>query len=322
MDPVNRGLIVLNDQDGETASARECTIIVTGVARGGTSMLAQVLDRLGLFLGDVRDPVVVEDTEILGALQSSDMDRLEGIIADRNQRFQKWGFKVPNLHNFLPAADARRFRNPRYVVVFRDTLAVARRIELSEYLDAAGAIREAGVESIREAGVEVMKFTSYVCALTAPALLISYEKALHNPELVIEAISAFCGLTPSDEQKAAAVAAIIPDHPNYIWTAQLVFRGALDSISGNILRGWCCYHNSTNFVEIEVFANGEKIGMFPAKEYREDLRNEGIHLGFHAFNVDLTEFNISPSSIISIRSAGYAVALLNSGQSVEELRKR
>jgi hypothetical protein len=277
-------------------------------------MLAQVLDRLGLFLGDARDPVVVEDTEILGALQNFDMDRLEGLIADRNQRFAKWGFKVPNLHNFLPVTDARRFRNPRHVVVFRDPLAVARRMELSEQLDVA--------QSIREASAEVMKLTSYVCDLAAPALLISYEKALQNPESVVEAMSAFCGLTPSDEQKAAALAAITPDDPVYIWSTQLVFLGSVDNISGNILRGWCCYRDSAEIVEIEIFADDWKIGMFPAEEYRDDLKNAWVHLGEHAFNVDLTEFNIHSSSVISVRPAGHALALPNSGRSVEELRKR
>ena len=316
IDLVNRGLVTLNDQESDAASGhrRESTIVVTGVARGGTSMLAQVLGQLGLFLGDTCDRVVVEDTEILGALQTSDMGSLEGIIADRNQRFAKWGFKVPNLHNFLPATDARRFRNPRYIVVFRDPLAVARRMELSEHYDAAGAIREAGAE--------VMKLTSYVCALAAPALLISYEKALQNAEYVIEAMSAFCGLTPSDEQKAAALATIAPNGLDYILTTHLACRGTIDNISGNILRGWCRYHDTTDVVEIEVFADEEIIGVFPSGDYREDLLDAAIGLGYHAFNVDLTAFNIHSSTVISVRPAGHTLALANSFLSVEELRKR
>jgi hypothetical protein len=317
-DLVNRGLVILNDQEGDAASGhgRESTIIVTGVARGGTSMLAQVLDRLGLFLGDLRDRVVVEDTEILHALQQSDMGRLEDIIANRNQRFAKWGFKVPNLHNFLPATEQRRFRNPRYVVVFRDPLAIARRNELSMRQDAA--------KTIREAGENMMKLTQYVGALTGPALLISYEKALQNAEYVIEAMSAFCGLTPSDEQKAAALAAVVPNGSDYILATQLTrseCKGMIDKIRGNILRGWCCYRDSDDTVEIEVFADEKMIGRFPAEDYREDLALAAIGRGCHAFNVDLTPFNIYSSTVISARPAGDTLHLPNSFRSVEELRK-
>lgn len=311
-DLLNRGMIVLNDRDGDAASGRESTIIVTGVARGGTSMLAQGLENLGLFLGDLRDPVVVEDREILVTLQNFDMDRLEGIIADRNQRFAKWGFKVPNLHNFLAPTDAWRFRNPRYVVVFRDPLAVARRMELSTHQEAA--------ESIREAGAELMKLTSYVCALAAPTLLISYEKALRNAEHLIEMMIAFCGLRPTDEQRLAALENIIPDNTAYIWATQTVFLGAIDNIEGNTLRGWCCYRDSADVVEVEVFADDKRIGIFSAEDYRADLKNAGLYLGFHAFNVDLTVFNIYSSCAISVRPSGRLLALPNSGRSFKELQ--
>ena len=318
-DLVNRGLVILNDQEGETASGhgRESTIIVTGVARGGTSMLAQVLDRLGLFLGDLRDAVVVEDTEILRALQNSDMRRLEDIIEDRNQRFAKWGFKVPNLHSFLPATEQWRFRNPRYVVAFRDPLAIARRNELS--------VRQDIAKAIREAGENMMKLTQYVGALAGPVLLISYEKALQNPEYVIEAMSAFCGLTPSDEQKAAALATITPNGFDYILATQAeqpICRGTIDKMRGNILSGWCCYRDLADVVEIEVFADDKLIVASPAKDYRADLEKAGIHLGNHAFNVDLTTFNIHSSSVISVRPAGHTTALPKSFLSVEELRGR
>jgi hypothetical protein len=312
-------MVVLNDQDGDVAAehGRECTIIVTGVARGGTSMLAQALDRLGLFLGDSRDSVVVEDTEILDALQNTDMGRLEAIIADRNQRFARWGFKVPNIHKLLPAADQRRFRNPRYVVAFRDPLAIARRNELS--------MRQDAVKAIREAGENIMNLTSYVCTLTAPVMLISYEKALQNAEYMIKMMSAFCGLRPREEQEAAALAAITPNGFDYIAATQLAqsaFKGTIDKMKGNILRGWCCHRDSERIVEIEVFVDGRPVGVYPAEDYREDLANAAIGSGCHAFNVDLTPFNIGPSNIISVRPVGDTLDLPHSFRPVKELRTK
>jgi hypothetical protein len=177
-------------------------------------------------------------------------------------------------------------------------------------------------EAIGQAGAEVMKLTSYVCALAEPALLISYEKALRNAEHVIEAMIAFCRLTPSHEQKAAALGTILPDSGAYIWATQVVFRGHVDNIQGNILRGWCCYRDSSDVVEIEVCADGKNIGIFPANEYRDDLKNFGIHIGFHAFNIDLTAFSVDSSTLLLVCPAGHALALPNSGHSVEELRGR
>lgn len=319
-DLTNRGLIILNGQAGDTAGTLGCerTIVVTGVARGGTTMLAQTLDRLGLFMGDFRDPSDLADLAILSALLESDMRSLQGIIEDRNRRFAEWGFKIPNLHSFLPATEARRFRNPRYVVVLRDPLAIARRNELAVRLDAAAAIRQAGED--------IAKLTSYICALTAPVLVISYEKALQNAASVIETMTAFCGLAPSDQQRAAAVAAIVPNDAAYIYAREYAtqgeFRGQIDGVLGNVLQGWCCYRNSADAVTVEVLAGETLIGAYPSRCYRKDLQDAGIHLGAHGFEIDLAAFNLRSSTLISVRPRGYTRALPNSGQSVAELRNR
>jgi hypothetical protein len=312
---LNHGLIVFNPGDCDTVGKqkRESTVIVTGAARGGTSVLAQVLERLGLFLGDTCDPVVVEDTAILHALRSSDMDRLEHIIAERNQRFSQWGFKIPNLYDFLPPAEALRFRNPRFIIVFRDPLAIARRNELSMF--------RGPTEALREAGLNVARLTSYAGELTEPALLVSYEKALQHPEHVIDTIAAFCGLVPSEKQRAIALSAVTPSGFTYIIATRRVCWGQIDNIAGIILRGWCCYRDSDDVVEIELLVDGAPVGVYRSGDYREDLLGAAIGLGHHAFNVDLSGFGIAPSSIISVRPAGVTLPLPNSGKTVEELRQ-
>jgi hypothetical protein len=263
-DLVNRGVIIIHNETNAAVVNPESTIIATGVARGGTSMLAQVLDRLGLFLGDIRDPVVVEDTEILGALQAADTAKLDTIIANRNQRFSKWGFKTPNLHNYLSSTDVQRFRYPRFIVVFRDPIAIAHRNELS--------MQDSTLRAIRSASEDMMKLSSRVSSLGSPTLLVSYEKALQNAEYVVEAICEFCGLSPSSEQKAAATAAIAPNGTTYIFSTQIMYMGRLDNINGSILRGWCCFRSSDQIVDVEVLANQSSIGVFPAKNYRGCLR--------------------------------------------------
>lgn len=315
-DVVNQGLIVLNDhRDASIHDDRgDSTIIVTGVARGGTSMVAQSLKHLGLFMGDKFDPRVVEDTEIIETLQSRDMDQIDRIIADRNQRFEKWGFKVPNLYNFILPQDEMRFRNRRHVVVFRDTIAIARRNEISMRDDAAMAFREAGEN--------VMRLTSYVCGLVGPALLCSYEKAVQNPEEYLERLIVFCGLTPSAEHRAAALAALSPDKMSYIFAAQSIYWGMIDGVNGNILRGWCSYQGSSVPLNIEIYSNGKMLGLFKSNDYREDLLVANVHDGRNAFNIDLSVFNLSPGSVISVHPAGEALSLPNSGLTIEELRRK
>jgi glycosyltransferase involved in cell wall biosynthesis/predicted O-methyltransferase YrrM len=313
-DLINQGLIVINDDGRHAGEAAGSTIIVTGAARGGTSMIAQILDRLGLFLGDARDHVVVEDTEILRAVLDGNTTRLNELIEDRNRRFPTWGFKVPDLHNFIGPQGAALFRQPRFVVVFRDPLAVAQRSALSTHQGAAEAIR-AAVQNIEKLG-------SFVNDLTVPALLISYEKALQNYDYLVEKLSAFCGLTPSYEQRAAAAAVINPNDPDYIWATQIMFRGTIDDIREDRLRGWCCFQTSDKPVEIEVLSGQRQLAVLLADGHRDDLEAARVHAGRHAFNVDLAPFGLNPDDTITVRPINQSLSLPYSGATVAALRDR
>lgn len=82
-------------------------------------------------------------------------------------------------------------RNPRVIFIFRDILAIAQRNHLASNMDMQEALGLAA--------------RSYVKALKrleesrCPALLLSYEKCLADPEFAVARIAEYCGapLTPA-----------------------------------------------------------------------------------------------------------------------------
>ena len=88
------------------------TLIVTGIARSGTSLVATLLKEAGIFMGDFMHDVVNEDAQILELMRRRDLPTLKALIEDRNAHHAQWGFKLPNLHVYLKRDELALFRNP------------------------------------------------------------------------------------------------------------------------------------------------------------------------------------------------------------------
>jgi hypothetical protein len=119
----------------------ERTVIVLGMPRGGTSMVAGSLRLLGVPMGDRLEPSNQEDLDILDLVASlqplygedgkpitENFDRLRALIAGRNEERPFWGWKDPNAHVYISEL-MPVLRNPHFVVVFRDHFAAAQTIE-------------------------------------------------------------------------------------------------------------------------------------------------------------------------------------------------
>ena len=91
-------------------------------------------------------------------------------------------------------------RNPRVIFVFRDILAVAKRNHLALNMDVQEALG--------------LATRSYVKALKrleesqCPALLLSYEKCLADPEFAVQRIAEYCGVSLTRKITGAAKAVI------------------------------------------------------------------------------------------------------------------
>lgn len=176
------------------------TYCVLGVPRGGTTMVAGMLQKLGIFMGQQMTPDR-EDSEFIthrgnfgiftvrnDPAQASYLKRIAAVIATRNQRQSVWGWKDPIAVFYLPAI-VPLLRNPHYVFITRDLGAVAQR----EVAEAGTPDGEHLLAQMRRISVSNSMIVEFITTTRAPTLMISYERALSRPEAVAEAMLAFTG---------------------------------------------------------------------------------------------------------------------------------
>lgn len=192
------------------------TFCVTGAARGGTSMTAGLLRLAGLFMGDDIDPDNHEDRGFtlhggdVGALKDPRdryalgvyVGRVLSLIERRNEAHARWGWKDPAavyyahmLHGYL--------RNPHYIVITRDPLAVAR----GEHVHGGEFV----IEHIREASRVAAQAVSFIDSVEAPGLILSYERALRHPAELVDELLWFTAIEATAEQRQKMIEYVAPE---------------------------------------------------------------------------------------------------------------
>ncbi len=307
--PPNSGVI----QSGAAVPNKDepYTLIVTGVARSGTSMIGSVLHNSGVFMGEHVFEVVMEDAHLLSTLQSGHDALLRGLIDQRNADHTVWGFKIANLHAYLTADRVRWFRNPRLVVTFRDPVAIAVRDSLSEHFD----VREA----MTFASHAIVSMAAFIERTGCPTLLLSYEKAIANPPQFLNALLPFCGIEADADQMEKLIHLVLPNNPAYLAKANSHFEGFVEGVMQNHIYGWC---NQVNFLEpvlLDLFADDVRIATFLADEHRADLASMNKGNGNHGFYYDLTRFNLSPDTVLHVRPNRRSVELSDSGRTLRDM---
>jgi hypothetical protein len=307
---VNRGCIVRPGSPNPGAAAEGRTYIISGLARSGTTMAAQVLREAGLYLGKHLAELVCEDREMLAVLQSGRVDMLDRAIAARNSQHPDWGFKVPNIHVFLRHADLFRFRNPHLVLIFRDPLAVAVRNAISEYFDQ--------LTTLSDAVVALNSIVAFVQNTDCPSLLMSYEKALIFPDEFVVTLTGFCGLSLSAKTRRRAVGLVRPNPETYLRGARRQFAGSVDALQDGILHGWCCQLGELEPIALDLFLDDRTVASLKADHFRADLVAAGYGNGNHGFSIDLTPFSPDPASEVRVKVSGRTFELDNSGRRLAE----
>ena len=311
-DLTNRGLIRLHKTHSLVEHAAARTLIVSGVARSGTSMVARVLDAAGIPMGDRIDDVVFEDRDFAELLNRPALDQnaLDDLIGRRNDAQPVWGFKRPQMHR-LGAATIARFRNPLVIVTLRDPVAIAERYAIAEHIDAR--------TTLSMATSDLQEMVLFAQQLACPVLLVSYEKAVRNPARLVERLLEFCGLQRSPGERQRLRRLVEPDRPAYIESARRTFGGYIDGIQGTLLGGWA-YERSLGLpLTITVFRDDVPVLDGVADQYRQDLADAGIDDGRHGFSVDLAGCGFVPTSRVTVRIKDRNFALNNSGASAAEL---
>ncbi len=219
--PYNVGMMVVGDPSPPPG---ERTIVITGTPRGGTTMVAECLATLGLPMGIPVPPPTeqfnFEDLEFQALLQMEapgeiDLTALRSLILRRNTDHAVWGFKLPMALNSLPVLE-QELRNPQFVLVFRDVLAVSSREVVSVGFEAMHAMRRALVWQER--------MIDFVESSGARCLLISYEKALQFPDIALDLLISWCGLEVSGTLREQARATVEPNRGPYLRAVSRIRR--------------------------------------------------------------------------------------------------
>lgn len=208
----NSGIVVLNERPAPT----QTTLLIVGLPRSGTTMIAKALGKLGVFLGADLDQSISEDNRLANALEK-DRASMPDIIAAYDSSHDIWAFKRPTAYQTI---DPSLFRNPRFVIPFRDPVAIAKREELSMTFD----FREQLARATRWSA----DLADFALRQDVPVMLVSYEKALASPKRFVASLANFIGLSPTWLQTWAARSSIRPSPSDYVSKSQIRFPGMLN----------------------------------------------------------------------------------------------
>jgi len=310
-DLLNKGLIVKSAEPAWNRPGRAGrTIIVTGLYRSGTSLVASILRQAGLFIGTEINDVVYEDEEIARILTSCDVAALKRIIGERNHEYRSWGFKQPMLCRDLDAEQLALFNDPSVIVTFRDPVSMSVRTSLSEY--------QQPMQARREAMNDLNAMMAFIAELRCPVLLLSYEKALMFPHDFVDAIAQFCDIPRNAALRARLIGVIEPNRPSYIAGARMRFDGTIDGITEGRLHGWCRLSHSNDPVSLHVLVDEQKVLSLSADTFCQDLLEAGIGQGNHGFSIALQALHAQPDAMIRIKVADIGVELDNSSKRLRE----
>jgi hypothetical protein len=289
----NKGVVLVSP----SLSEKEKTIIVIGVARGGTSIIAGSLKHLGLFMGNACDPVF-EDTRLSLAFEKQAKEKFESVIVDYNNKHDVWAWKRPSSLNDLPSI-AKKLRNPHFVFVFRDLLSVANRNKIS--------MKHGVVGSLEAAFNDYKKIVRFIKKTSHPALLISSEKAVKYKKEFIESLIEFAALHPTAEQIELVNAFITPEPTSYLKTSRIDrVTGWVDAkrLQIGLLFGWAYQTHNKSTVELSIFVNGELLKTVSASAFCKEFQGKIHPTGDCAFSLNLAAFGVSPTDLIEVKAKG------------------
>ena len=311
MEPlINYGVQVLHP---EAATNEPITVIVLGMERSGTSMVAKMLESMGIYMGTQRDLAVYEDMEIAGLLESRKTDKqtLAQLIEERNGKHGIWGFKRPRAVGYIRKFE-KYFRNIHYVIPFRDLVAIANRDLLS--------LNSKLMHSMTHANRQYSKIIKFVEKSKFPCFIFSYEKALLKQDAFIESLASYLKLQLTDEMKAQARSAVLVDSSLYLKSTRVnKVKGYVANVGRDgKVHGWAKQQNSDNPVSLEIRVNNILVATVEASEYQNALEEQNIGNGHHGFTADISAHLLKgKTNSLTIINTGDRLAFENSIQTID-----
>ena len=186
------------------------TIVVLGVERGGTSMVAGVIRALGFNLGEQagrnhEDPRFLTD----------DTDKLIKIIEANNKNSKVWGFKMPKASLKLGFYN-QHLRNPYYILVYRNIASVVDSWCSRGANDPLATARH----SLNYYATSLKDLQDF----HRPLLFVNYERACDQKEPFITELCEFLRKELNKEELARAVSVIVDDGGGYVDIPEYYFH--------------------------------------------------------------------------------------------------
>jgi len=259
------------------------TLIVLGAARGGTTMVAQMLHDLGIFMGQGLTSTYQDAamSDISRALFHGQIDinnpLIEQVLRQRDQRFNVWGWKFPtHLFEELYA----KTRNPHVIAIFRDPVAIATRESVSNGYNLEACLQRA-LEQIANLG-------GFLTSTVYPCLAVSYERGLMNKAELVDQLVDFAGITASPAVRQEAAQRAQPGSTQYLdETRATDIEGRLDRVDTRIA-GWLRYpHHPDRRVCFTILIDNIPVYEGIADRFRADLQQAFNNDGCCSFDIPI-----------------------------------
>lgn len=235
----NTGIFGINLPDPAEAAGSEKTLIILGAPRGGTSALAGALHSMGIYMGRGASAPVFESLALANAVERDEQDSVRELVASFNREHAVWAFKRPGFTRFVERFHPV-FRNPIYLVIFRDPVATANRSYIS------GRLKINYLKKLRRVLTVYGGVIDFVESSGAPTLFVSYEKLLLDPATALKGIVDGLALPVSPQQLAAAAEFVQPSPEHYLELARSDrVEGQWQILDQTRAAGWAHYVNKT-----------------------------------------------------------------------------
>ena len=203
------------------AAAR--TVVVMGVARGGTSAVSGLLHIMGISMVESKAPldfVNNEDAAFLGhggdreifthrhraAELAAYLQSIRKHIAMRTRSGRRWGWKDPLVSHYI--ADVwDGLDRPCVVLVTRDLVATS----IREIMQAEHRTPDTMLDQMEVAQGEYGAAAEFLRSVLCPILFVSYERMIRHAQATVASFGDFLGIAIDDATLERCVGYIAPD---------------------------------------------------------------------------------------------------------------
>lgn len=288
----NNGIRYIGDK--KAIEQEQKTLIVIGVARGGTSLVAGTLDKLGVFTGKQSKPPVYEDVVLAEMFENANYNDAQKIINEYNVQNDIWLFKRPSIINYIDNVK-KLFVNPIYLIIFKDIFSVSNRNSISMTTDT--------LQGLNKAHNDYSKILSFINKNEINGYLLSYEKIMQNTENFVETMITLLDTNIDATKKEEAIRFIEPNPKAYLDASRITKSiGRIGSIKKNEIIGWGKYLHTNEIAIAELYVNNKLIASTKAKDFRQHTLDKNIHpTGHCGYYFDLTKTALKDGDIVSVK---------------------